>query len=99
MSYTKGPWKAGAVKQSEITFTGPYINITAKGAILEVQPSIAAGRGIEECKSNARLIAAAPDMLEALKKALSVIEHLDYLGGKSVERAEIVQAIAKAEGK
>lgn len=54
---------------------------------------------IAECdgrnhKANARLIAAAPDLLEALRP---MVNGTYYITGKDVERARA--AIAKAEGK
>lgn len=57
------------------------------------------GRSIEECDANARLIAAAPELLATLKGILTYIED-----GNVVELrpcgfvAEVRAAIAKAEG-
>lgn len=56
-----------------------------------------------ERDANAQLIAAAPDMLNALREACSMIEHvLDdgyvYEGGREL-LASVLDAIAKAEGK
>ena len=47
-------------------------------------------------KRDTRLRAAAPKMLRALHSALSVITHLNYMGGESVEQREIVAAIKAA---
>lgn len=46
----------------------------------------------EECRANARLIAAAPDLLEALQAVLSVADR------KTVEFDKVRAAIAKATG-
>lgn len=53
--------------------------------------------GDENSEANARLIAAAPDLLEAARHALETIE--DYInGGKNLETATVLRnAIAKAE--
>lgn len=48
---------------------------------------------------NTRLIAAAPEMLEALKTALRELEHLNkHCGASPMVIDEIEAAIAKAEG-
>jgi hypothetical protein len=51
-----------------------------------------------ECEANARLIAAAPELLEALKETLSCIDqHVDDpIVGPIIKFAK--EAIAKAEG-
>jgi len=54
----------------------------------------------EELEANARLIAAAPDMYEALKEALSVIRHDGHETGVERDAYGLIEmAIAKAEGK
>jgi len=52
-------------------------------------------RSIEECEANARLIAAAPEMLELCKQALKEIDE-----NKTFDTTERLRAvIKKAEGK
>lgn len=49
----------------------------------------------DENEANARLIAAAPELLEALKEAINLIETLSPIEGQTVRKARA--AIAKAE--
>lgn len=51
-----------------------------------------------EAEANARLIAAAPDLLSALKEAVSEFAHLEGMNDRGVE-VRCVAAIAKAEGR
>jgi hypothetical protein len=59
------------------------------------------GDGWEEAWKNARLIAAAPELLAALKKALPIVDAYRKvsLGDGDLTAANIRAAIAKAEGK
>ena len=99
MEYTKGPW--------EITETLGKVAITVKHdsigiapyAICHIWPYIKDGSP----EANAKLIASAPELLEALKKITQII------GGEQCNPNEFVrlvdslkiaeQAIIKAEGK
>ena len=77
MSYTKGPWDAYHIDDRGLW----CIVLESSGVV--IAPS----------RDNARLISAAPDLLDACKVAL-------YGGGTIAEAAEIVRsAIAKAEGR
>jgi hypothetical protein len=74
---------------AEIGTTGSY-----RGAVTRLQSAEHIyGIGKDELIANARLIAAAPDLLEALKLLLSSAH--DYQSGITEARA----AIAKAEGR
>ncbi len=61
-------------------------------------------RKIKEAQANARLIAAAPDLLEACKEMMGVLETLDFSGqDRSMDYDALPwkqweQAIAKAKG-
>jgi predicted metalloendopeptidase len=92
MSYTPGPWKLEEnpnwkVNPFSITVRKPGVLSTAVAKIptrMTVPP--------QEQKANARLISAAPDLLEALKVLL---DNNEWLTGETAARA----AIKKAEGK
>ena len=89
MAHTPGPWSAhgGAV----------YIGKT--GTFLDNGEPAWGGFDVRLCpnpEANARLIAASPDLLEALELAES---HLAHCMGEDVEpRVTIRAAIAKARG-
>lgn len=94
MEHTKGPWMIGEIETKQTTFKGPYINITTNNGWM--QPAIAAGRNESETIANARLIAAAPELLETLKR---IVENYD---NKVLFHSDIVyaiDAIANAEGR
>ena len=87
--HTKGPWRVD----------GPngYINQIGIG------PSIGAAYGAgEEVKANARLIAAAPDLLEALENLhanIAEYARINNLGGfDNQDMQQARAAIAKARG-
>lgn len=66
-AHTPGPWSNGVshiikVSRSEIGNNGRYSCLIKSGIIAEVF-----GDTKEECEANARLIAAAPELLEALE--------------------------------
>ena len=102
--HTAGPW---VVKNCDDV--AEMIDVEGFGiyAVSDLDQSLAA----EECPSaicfmnenwgefqaNAHLIAAAPDMLEALKLALKHFRH--PTSAETEARAVIVSAIAKAEGR
>lgn len=96
--HTTGPWK--------IAYGGAegdgYFSIGSKEKIKTIcESSPYPDQFDEELRANARLIAAAPDLLGACKKALA---HLAALDGESAPynvrvRISLREAIAKAEGK
>ncbi len=94
--HTKGPWKLHDMEERTIVGNDH----------IYVAGSNAGSRPDEENKANARLISAAPELLEAL---IDAKEHLEYCGyGDKWEREcaesegledKINKAIAKAEGR
>ena len=93
MKHTEGPWTS-ALEQGALTRQGTAIGIFTDSARVAKVQSVDVAYG--EQRANAHLIAAAPDMLEALKEAVK-----DYEARGVVSHAGIVHmrdAIAKAEG-
>jgi hypothetical protein len=85
--HTPGPWTANKPTQSNgraEVHAGPMLVAQAFNWLLDAE-------GDEQCWADARLIAAAPDLLEALKLALSII-------GFGKEHDAISAAISKATG-
>lgn len=77
--HTPGPWKSGA-----------HATIPGRFAIRHESGGVIVGHTWDE--ANARLIAAAPELLEAL------IEANDHLGGRDELHHKIIALIAKATG-
>ena len=101
--HTPGPWRArGAVVFGPDIDGDPYL-VAGSNAFAGAHYSPKR----DEAEANARLIAAAPEMYEALKRSLAMMKLVaeDYsMGGNySPKHIEILfsirSAIAKAEGK
>jgi hypothetical protein len=95
-SHTPGPWycltnRSPGQKQDHIVRSTPAKCEVARAS----EQFMARGERI----ANARIIAAAPDMLDALRALTHVRDA--YLGGKAYDAAHInaLKAIAKAEGR
>ena len=94
MKHTPGPWEHRGLtmisgrKADDVKFT--LANVTPAGDLHYATESAA----------NARLIAAAPELLEALGLALATIERLERHAPGTAQgtRDVIAAAIAKAEG-
>ena len=84
--HTPGPWNI------HFNDTGHATSIMADHKICVMQTN-----NLDECNANAKLIAAAPELLEALIIAIDALdpekEHLDYDDGAFLE---IKKAIKKA---
>jgi hypothetical protein len=98
MKHTSGPWKWD--RDGTRGFPVLYGGMDGGHAILGLDPD--GQRLYLSCdEPDARLIAAAPDLLEACRIAL---QHIDYLQGHAPEARgqnyrTIEEAIAKAEGR
>lgn len=80
--HTPGPWNA----------SGFNIETATANYLIQGHSMVKA----EELRANARLIAAAPEMLEALGRALDRLQHVE---GNQEDIIEILNdAIAEAEG-
>jgi hypothetical protein len=98
MSHTPGPW----VVSDDVE--GLYVSSRQSYKyVCDIEVSNPAYAGAEsviskaEAQANARLIAAAPDLLEALQNLVVWVEHLP--GGRSAwEYVNALAAIAKAKG-
>lgn len=104
MSYTKGPWAAfvGEVKGSEVCIIGPEDSpLHTNQRVVCVVTDLASINN--EDKANANLIAAAPELLEALQGCYArMVTHADTQ--KRWEHAklyleDIKSLIARATGK
>ncbi len=87
--HTSGPWVYSPI----INFSGTLVSFIQSGEV-----PVAQLRGLttgqeEEAAANAKLIAAAPEMLEAAEKLLEVIGHV---GGVEIQIKALIAAIKKA---
>ena len=84
-SHTSGPWKLE--NSGELVIGNQVMGF--------VGPDTASR---EELKANAALIAAAPDLLAALEKAVNIVQSYNRLTGKGSDIcAEMCAAIAKGK--
>jgi hypothetical protein len=89
--HTKGPWEV--VNDAGLTIQAPLMTVC-------MDNSIDAKKRPKENKANFNLIAAAPDMIEALKEVLSSLDCTSgfmHISPEAITKTR--QAIAKAEGK
>lgn len=86
--YTAGPWEVREYSRCTV--------MTKEGTIIANCCTVIQGLSKEECEANARLIAAAPELLEALKSVLNMPEMAN--GTNQTLYRKIEQAISKAQG-
>jgi hypothetical protein len=96
--HTSGPW---SVDGGEEVRGERFVRVTARGGYVVARTK---RNGIDDAaEANARLIAAAPELLEALKRMSAVaLDLIERSGGAETEEPEFQRAraaIAKAEGK
>jgi len=88
--HTPGPWR--------LERAGPCVYVMA-GRFCVATTSDERGGGVPPAMDNARLIAAAPEMLAALRLALTALDHDDATRVEIAAYDMVCAAIAKAEGK
>jgi hypothetical protein len=96
--HTPGPWKVSGCRMARKGFENPMIECgeTHEPLIAEL---LGQDRAWETKIANARLIAAAPELLEACKAAVTQFEaNADYAFSDREVIKAIQSAIAKAEG-
>ena len=91
MTHTPGPWKVWAYWQ-----VGPEDSLPGDTVVAHCHEDAHRGRGIEEVSANARLIAAAPDLLELIKLYVRYTERECW---NVPFRKACLSAIAKSEGR
>ena len=90
MKHTPKPWEVDS-KTGDIRHKGTRVGIVYG---IDADPWDV---DEEECRGNARLIAAAPDLLEVCKDLLPGLEALSTLGVENIHLKHLKAAIAKAE--
>lgn len=95
--HTPGPWT--------VSYQTPFLVVDSAHVVIASASGVSSGgasdvSGFEQAKANARLIAAAPELLAALKRAASWIKS-EAEGNDEMPLVFVVAeaAIAKAEGK
>lgn len=85
--YTKGPWRAvenGFTKMGVKDSAGYWLTYKAGEDFM----------GAEILEANARLIAAAPDLLEVLQAIIARLDPYDYPDEQNMARSAIAKALA-----
>jgi hypothetical protein len=97
-TYTAGPWE---VHKYASTTGGHGFTVRSKEhkgiSIANLTPGISTDRIEPVAEANAYLIASAPDLLEAAKRALIVLEGLCSIRKPGDALGQLADAIAKAE--
>ncbi len=85
---TKQEWQAGELEMEEMKFVGPYCTVSAKGALMlwDGTVAIVGGANKEQAQANARLIAAAPELLDAAIAGKKYIASLSVTGTSLTQR-------------
>ena len=91
MKHTPGPWKAS----EDFNLTGTLVSFIEGGghSIAQTRLDDDTPEGMNQ--ANARLIAAAPELLEACRDALLAVDTADW----PTAQDNLIAAIAKAKGK
>lgn len=87
VTHTPGQWRA---------LNGRTATVEVPGGLIDCEDS---GESIEESRANARLVAAAPDLLAALRNLIELVEVRAPEAARWPDVEAARQAIAKAEGR
>jgi len=90
--YTKGPWVKDGLQ---------WYGRNGEMVVMSDGPSFGSAAVFKQAKANANLIAAAPELLEALEELLNEASHFAKAipaYGNSEAIAKSIKAIAKAKG-
>ncbi len=100
-THTQGPWHVGAGNgEGSIFAENGRTRLEIGGTTLYPIARMGKGWNEEEDEANARLIAAAPEMLEALREMLSMfVDHEQYDEDSAQVISQTRQVLAKAEGR
>jgi len=93
MRHTKGIWKIGKIKHSKKEHKGGYINIDCGGWQQAVRVSFTPV-SLHNGMANAKLITAAPELLDALLSIVNTYEKSQIISTKQILAAN--KAIDKA---
>ena len=96
MNYTKGEWKASIDKQFNII---RIVSDKVAVVVSKVGPHIMEYGTHPENLANAHLIAAAPDMYEALKNIVANWADMNFPETMRLSMDKALTVLAKAEGK
>ena len=95
MKYTEGPWKAVMKGEQPVPYYKRLICLVENGeeykAVIAEKSEVCSR---DEWEANTRLVAAAPDLLDACKYALAMLSKVNI----EIETTKIHKAIRKAEG-
>jgi hypothetical protein len=99
-THTPGPWEIGSInKRDKYLWWAAVFTPKSTGKFHTPRAGEALGVDREECEGNARLIASAPEMLEALRNVAEIMSGADYSHVKAdMVRAICRRAISTAEG-
>jgi hypothetical protein len=84
MKHTTGPWQVETDTTNIITSTGDYVAVVYL-------------HGTEETKANARLIAAAPELLDALRDLTARVDRGEMTDGSSLDTSWATALLARIE--
>ena len=103
--HTSGPWKIGARRTTKTVYWNVYGKHESQLGV-HLNWKVAQCGQNEEGKANARLIAAAPGLLEACRALVDYADNVNQDGEPSEEEVQAfedvynkcIQAVSKAEG-